>query len=272
MATKKINIYSSLESTSNQKVEDLYIIVDQNNIIFYVKNKKSNQTVAFEHFVKDAADTRWQEIDNYIQKNSKLVSGFYASIYFIINSPKFILTNKLVKEDTLIYWEELNMVHGKSNDEELYITPFNDNLVVAFAVPDAISTFLSRLFPSGKWHHYAAYVLATASLNEVLVYLFDNTFCLRIVMDGKTQFIQYFMIESHGSNCYQILNACSNTNIKTNASKIKVWGYHDDHHQFIQKIAPYFAEGEIVETPNNGIGVTLNESYPQNIYSTYFIF
>jgi hypothetical protein len=38
------------------------------------------------------------------------------------------------------------MIHEKSNDEELYITPFNDHLVLVFTVPDVLSTMLSRIF------------------------------------------------------------------------------------------------------------------------------
>jgi hypothetical protein len=101
-----------------------------------------------------------------LQNNSKLIHGIYGNVFFVWNSTRFILTNKLQKEDTLVYLDELNMVHGKSNEEELYLTPFNDQLIIAFTVPDALSTLLSRSFPTGKWRHYSEYVLANNSDKE----------------------------------------------------------------------------------------------------------
>ena len=272
MAKKNIGIYSNLESTSNNKVEYLYLIVDNNNIVFSVKHKKTNEFVAFEHFANNQDNSGWHQLVAYLQNNSKLIHGIYGNVFFVWNSTRFILTNKLQKEDTLIYLDELNMVHGKSREEELYLTPFNDQLIIAFTVPDALSTLLSRSFPTGKWHHYAEYVLAKNADNEALVYLFDNNYCLRVVKDSKTKLIKYFPIEGVDQNCFQLLNACSNAHLDTNLSTLKVWGYNAIQHEFINKIAPYFLAGEIVEPPNTGIGTSLNTSYPQNIYSTYFIF
>jgi hypothetical protein len=272
MAKKNIGIYSNLESTSNNKVEDLYLIVDNNNIVFSVKHKKTNEFVAFEHFSNNQDNAGWHQLVAYLQNNSKLIHGIFGTVFFVWNSARFILTNKLQKEDTLVYLEELNMVHGKSTEEELYLTPFNDQLIIAFTVPDALSTLLSRSFPTGKWHHYAEYVLANKAENEALIYLFENNFCLRVINDGKTQLVKYFPIEGEDQNCYQLLNACSNAGLDTNLATLKVWGYNSIQHEFINKIAPYFLVGEIIESPKSGIGASLNTNYPQNIYSTYFIF
>ena len=272
MAKKKIGIYSALESTPNYKVEDLYLIVDNNNIVFSVKNKKTNQFLAFEHFANNADNIGWHQLVAYLQNNSKLIQGIYDNINFVWNSTRFVLTKKLVKEDTLLYQQELNLVHGVSNDEELYLTPFDDNNVLVFSVPDTLSTLLSRSFPTGKWHHYTEYVLATESENHVLIHLFEDNYCVRMVKEGKTQLINFFPIESNDQNCYNILNACSNANIETNHATLKVWGYHNLQHEFINTIAPYFKAGEIMEAPETGVSASLNTNYPQHIYSTYFIF
>ncbi len=272
MAKKSIGIYSNLESTSNNKVEDLYLIVDNNNIVFTVKNIQTNHFVAFEHFANNQDNSGWHQLVAYLQNNSKLIHGVFGNVFFVWNNPRFILTNKLQKQDTLIYLEELNMVHGKSIDEELYLTPIDDKLLIAFTVPDALSTLLSRSFPTGKWHHYAEYILASSAQNEAQVYLFENSFCLHVVKEGKTQLINYFQIEGEDQNCYHILNACTNANLDTNLSKLTVWGFNNLQHNFINKIASYFLAGEIVETRNTGIGASLNTSYPQNIYANYFIF
>jgi len=272
MAKKNIGIYSNLESTSNNKVEDLYLIVDNNNITFSVKHKKKNEFVAFEHFSNNPDNTGWHQLVAYLQNNSQLIHGIYANVFFVWNSTRFILTNKLQKENTLIYLDELNMVHGKGNDEELYLTPFNNELIIAFTVPDTLSTLLSRSFPTGKWHHYAEYVLAQNAVHEALIYLFDNSFCLRVVKEGKTKLVKYFSIEGVDQTCYQLLNACSNAGLNTNLATLKVSGYNAIQHEFINKIATYFQVGEIIELPKSSLGDSLNSNYPQNIYATYFIF
>ena len=115
-------------------------------------------------------------------------------------------------------------------------------------------------------------MLANQANNEALIYLFDNDYCLRVVKEGKTQLVKYFPIEGVDQNCYQLLNTCSNTGLDTNSATLKVWGYNAIQHDFIHKIAPYFLVGEIVESPKSEIGNSLNMNYPQNIYSTYFIF
>lgn len=272
MAKKKIGIYSNLESTANNKVEDLYLVVDNANIIFSVKNKKTNEIVAFEHFANNPENVGWHQMVAYLQNNSKLIHGIYGNILFVLNTPTFIVTNKLKKEDSLIYLEELNLVHGKGNDTELYITPYNDNLVIAFTVPDALSTLLSRTFPTGKWHHYVEFVLSNPINNEASIYLFENHYLLSIVKESKQQFIKYFLIEGDDQNSYHILNACQHGNLEIYSSNLKVWGYQNNQHAFIQKIATYFSKAEIVSSPNSGIGVSLNASYPENNYPTYFIF
>ena len=98
MAKKKIGIYTTLESTPNNKVEDLYLIVDKESIVFSVKHKQKNEFVAFEHFVNNVDNTGWHQLVAYLQNNSKLIQGVYGNIFFIWNSTRFVLTKKQIKE------------------------------------------------------------------------------------------------------------------------------------------------------------------------------
>ena len=271
MAKKKIGIYSTLESTSNHKVEDLYLIVDKESIVFSVKHKQTNQFVAFEHFVNSADNNGWHQLVAYLQNNSKLIQSTFGNVFFVWNSPRSILTKKQTQADTLLYQQELSLVHGTNNDEELYLMPYDDNYMLVFSVPDALSTLLSRSFPTGKWHHYTEYVLATPADDHLLVYLFENNFCMRIVKEGRTQFMNYAAVEGEDQNCYTILNACNSCGVDPATMVLKVWGANELTH-FIQKLSPYFKFVEFIQAPNEGIGASLNTSAPQHIYSTYFIF
>ncbi len=272
MAKQKIGIYTELESTPNNKVEDLYLIVDKDSIVFSVKNKVKNEFVAFEHFVNGSDNTGWHQLVAYLQNNSKLIQNTYGNIHFIWNHSRFILTQKRIQEDTLLYQQELSLVHGSNNEEELYITPYDENLVIVFSVPDALSTLLSRSFPTGKWHHFAEYVLATAGDNHAFVYLFDNNFVVRLLKDARTQMIKYFPLEGEDQNAYQLLNACNSAGIELNKTNLVVWGYHPAQYEFIPKLGALFQNYTIQQAPDTGVGSNLNNSYPQHTYSTYFIF
>ena len=75
MAKKKIGIYGVLESTANNKVEDLYLIVDESAIAFAVKNNISNIYQCFEYFVNDPENIGWNQLVAYLQNNSKLIQN-----------------------------------------------------------------------------------------------------------------------------------------------------------------------------------------------------
>jgi hypothetical protein len=272
MAKKKIGIYTQLQSTPNYKVEDLYLIVDKESIIFSVKNKVNNEFVAFEHFVNSADNSGWHQLVAYLQNNSKLIQHTFGNIHFVWNNPRFIVTQKMSHEDTILYQQELSLVHGSNNEEELYITPFNDQLVILYTVPDALSTLLSRSFPTGKWHHYIEYILTRGAENEALVYLFESNFIVRLVQNGKSQFVKYFSMEGNDQNAYQLLNACNQAGVVLNNTQLSVWGFQKDQHEFIEKVAPLFKTYEVQNAPETGVGSSLNSNYPQHIYSTYFIF
>jgi hypothetical protein len=272
MAKKKIGIYTQLESNPNYKVEDLYLIVDKEGIVFSVKNKVKNEFVAFEHFVNTAENTGWHQLVAYLQNNSKLIQNVFGDIHFVWNAPKFIVTKKMTQADSVIYQQELSLVHGVNNDEELYVTPYDESLVILFSVPDALSTLLSRSFPTGKWHHYIEYVMNADANNDALIYLFENHFVLRLVKNGQTQLVKYCPMAGIDQNAYTILNACQQAGIVLDQTQLKVWGYQKEQHDFIEKIASVFGTYTIFNAPDQSVGANLNASYPQHIYSTYFIF
>ena len=272
MAKKKIGIYTELESTPNNKVEDLYLIVDKDSIVFSVKNMVKNEFVAFEQFVNSADNAGWHQLVAYLQNNSKLIQHTYGNIYFVWNHPRCLLTQKRKQSDTLLYQQELSLVHGSNNEEELYLTPYDENWVIVFSVPDALSTLLSRSFPTGKWHHFVEFALSSNCDNHALVYLFENYFLVRLTKAGSTKMVKYFPLEGNDQNAYHLLNACNSAGIDLNTTQLSVWGYHQDQHEFIPKLGTFFKTCQIHQAPDAGVGSSLNAQSAQPIYSTYFIF
>jgi hypothetical protein len=272
MAKKKIGIYTDLVSTFNNKVEDLYLIVDKESIVFSVKNKISNDFVAFEHFVNTPDNIGWHQLIAYLQNNSKLIQAVFENIYFIWNSPRFIMTKKMNIEDTLLYQQELDLVHGTSPEEELYLKVIEEDKMIVFSIPDALSTLLSRSFPTGKWHHYVEYTLSAEIENAAFLYLFENNYYLRLVIHGKNQLLNYYPIEGDDQNCYTILNACNNIFKDTNTMDIKIFGSNLLKDSFINSLVPYFHSYELINNNSGVVQTTLNKNYPNHIYATYFIF
>jgi hypothetical protein len=77
MANKKIGFYGKLESTANNKVENLYIIVNNTSIVFVVKNIVKNEFVSIEHFEQTEEASSWSPLLAYLQNNSSLIQNYY---------------------------------------------------------------------------------------------------------------------------------------------------------------------------------------------------
>jgi hypothetical protein len=260
MANKKIGFYGKLESTANNKVENLYIIVNNKSIVFVVKHIINNEFVAVEHFEQGDETNSWSPLLAYLQNNSSLIQNYYKNILFVINSNRLILSQTDAKDNLLSAAQELELIHGHKLDEEIYTSLIGNKHFLIYAVTDSLNTILTRYFPAGKWHHYASFFLENIYETEVQVRIFEDSFLVYIIENGMTKLLNYYPIESEEQNIYTLLNSCINAGINTNKFLLKVWGYEEEKHMFITKTAPYFSAKQIIQI----------EQVP-NAYSSYFI-
>ena len=272
MAKKKIGIYGILESTANNKVDDLYLIVDEQSIAFSVKNIVSNEYRSFEYFVNDPENQGWNQLIAYLQNNSKLIQSIYHQIHFVINSPRFILTKSNVLDHPISYKNELYLVQGERVDEEIFTTHLADGQLVAFGVPDVLNTLLMRSFPTGRWHHYVEYLIHNTMQDGIGVYMFDLNYCIVIKEEEKLKLLNYFKVGGDDQNTYTLLNACSNASIAPHTKSLTVAGFEIAQLNWIDTLKQYFANTTILMAPDGGIGHSLNKDYPNHTYSPYFIF
>ena len=184
MAKKKIGIYNVLQSTANNKVEDLYLIVDDHSIAFTVKNINSNSYQSFEYFVNDSENMGWNQLVAYLQNNSKLIQNTYRHIHFVMNNASYIVTKKYDIEDTLLYKNELSLLHDIAEEEEVQLAQLPNGKMLVYTIPDQINTLLTRTFPTGKWHHYTEYLISTYT-NGIQIFMFANDFCMLIHENGQ---------------------------------------------------------------------------------------
>jgi len=261
MANKKIGFYGKLESTANNKVENLYIIVNNTSIVFVVKHIEKNEFISIEHFEQTEEATSWSPLLAYLQNNSSLIQNYYKNILLVTNSNRLILSQTDAKDNLLSAAHELELIHGRKSEEEIYTSTIANKHFLIYGIPDELSAILTRYFPSGKWQHYASYFLGNVLENEVQVRIFEDCFIIYIVEKGITKLLNYYPLEAEDQNIYTLLNSCINAGIDTNTFLLKVWGYEEGKHNFITKTAPYFAAKQIIQI----------EQVP-NAYSSYFIF
>ena len=261
MANKKIGFYGKLESTANNKVEDLFIIVNNKSIVFVVKHLVSNKFVSLEHFEQTEEASSWSPLLAYLQNNSSLIQNYYKNIFLVINSNRLILSQTDAKENLISAAHELELIHGHKLDEEIYTNTVGNKHFLIYGIADELSAILTRYFPSAKWQHYVSYFLGNLLDSEVQVRIFEDCFIVYIVEKGITKLLNYYPLEGEEQNIYTLLNSCINAGIDTNTFLLKVWGYEVDKHNFITKTAPYFAAKQIIQI----------EKVP-NAYSSYFIF
>ncbi len=261
MANKKIGFYGKLESTANNKVEDLFIIVNNKSIVFVVKHLVSNKFVSLEHFEQTEEASSWSPLLAYLQNNSSLIQNYYKNIFLVINSNRLILSQTDAKENLISAAHELELIHGHKLDEEIYTNTVGNKHFLIYGIADELSAILTRYFPSAKWQHYASYFLGNVLDSEVQVRIFEDCFIVYIVEKGITKLLNYYPLEGEEQNIYTLLNSCINAGIDTNTFLLKVWGYEVDKHNFITKTAPYFTAKQIIQI----------EKVP-NAYSSYFIF
>lgn len=261
MANKKIGFYGKLESTANNKVENLYIVVNKTSIVFVIKHTVKNEFVSIEHFEQTEDATSWSPLLAYLQNNSSLIQNYYKNIFLVINSNRLILSQTDAKENLISAAHELELIHGHKLEEEIYTSSVGDKHFLIYGIADELSAILTRYFPSAKWQHYASYFLANLLDTEVQIRIFEDCFIIYIVDNGITKLLNYYPLEGEEQNIYTLLNSCINAGIDTNKFLLKVWGYEEGKHNFITKAAPYFAAKQIIQI----------EKVP-NAYSSYFIF
>jgi hypothetical protein len=95
MAKMIVGVYSKNISFTENKTNDLYITIDNENLFFSVKNSTNGQFIAFEHFKSVADEKGWESLILITQHNSKLINLHFGNVFFVWNNSRFILTKKV---------------------------------------------------------------------------------------------------------------------------------------------------------------------------------
>jgi len=272
MVQKKISIYGNLLSTANNKVENLYLIVDERSVVLVVKNTLLNEYVAIEHFEHSSDQPSWSQLFGFLQNNSILIHSVFNEIFFVMNGPRMLLSKEHNIANSLQYDNELKMIFGSVSDEEIYTNAIDAGHFIVYGVKDELSSLLTRTFPTGKWQHYVSYLLQNTIEKEVQLVFFDPQLIIHIKEVGQTKLLNYHLLGGKDQNIYTVLNACIQSGVDTNSVNLKVIGHLNNHSDFVQTLIPYFKGSSVTQINDAGIGATLNKEMPNPIYAPYFIF
>ena len=269
---KNIGIYGVQESTANNKVEDLYLIVDEKSICFVVKNHINGAYISFEYFENTTDQNGWNQLIGYLQNNSKLIQSFYRQVQFVMNTKRTLLTKSVTTGADAFYHNEFSLVVGTKMEEEIQLQKIGQDQVLVYSVPDALSTSLTRSFPTGKWINYLSSLITSNHSDGICVTVFNDYFIVLVLQNGKPHFVNYFNRGGDTQNQYLVLNVCVQANILPNQTNLNVKGYSAERDFWMQELASYFAGAHMQNTPDEGVGASLNLEHPNHPYAPYFIF
>ena len=269
---KNIGIYGVQESTANNKFEDLYLIVDEKSICFVVKNHINGAYISFEYFENTSDQNGWNQLLGYLQNNSKLIQSFYRQVQFVMNTKRTLLTKSVTTGADAFYHNEFSLVVGTKMEEEVQLQKIGKDQVLVYSVPDALSTLLTRSFPTGKWINYLSSLITSNHSDGVCVTVFNDYFIVLVLQNGKPHFVNYFNRGGDTQNQYLVLNVCVQANILPNETNLNVIGYSAERDFWMQELASYFAGAHLQNTPDEGVGASLNAEHPNHHYAPYFIF
>jgi hypothetical protein len=269
---KNIGIYGVQESTANNKVEDLYLVMDEKSICFVVKNHINGAYIAFEYFENTSDQDSLNQLLGYLQNNSKLIQSFYRQVQFVMNTKRTVLTKSVNAGADTFYHNEFSLVIGTKVEEEVLLQKIGHNQVLVYGVPDALSTLLTRSFPTGKWMNYLSSLVTSNHSDGVCVTVFDDYFIVLVLQNGKPHFVNYFNRGGDTQNQYLVLNACVQAKIRPNETNLNVIGYSAERDFWMKELANYFAGAHMQHTPDEGIGASLNAEHPNHHYAPFFIF
>jgi hypothetical protein len=246
--------------------------VDEQSICFVVKNHIKGEYIAFEYFENTTDQNGWNQLLGYLQNNSKLIQSFYRQVQFVMNTKRTVLTKSVTTGADAFYHNEFSLVVGTKMEEEIQLQKIGQDQVLVYSVPDALSTLLTRSFPTGKWINYLSSLISSNNTDGVCIAVFNDYFIVLILQNGKPHFVNYFNRSSDEQNQYLVLNACVQANIQPKDSNLNVIGYSAERDLWMQELASYFAGAHMQHAPEAGIGATLNADYPNHNYAPYFIF
>ena len=272
MATKKLGIYGELISTANNKVEDLYVIVEAFAIHFLVKNTSKDSFVALESFEMNEQTDSYQSLIAFLQNKSNLILSYYRRVRFVNNQSPIVLSKKTTSEDPSIYNAEMQLLFGNVIDQEVVSNAINDNTDIVYTIPNALQTLLTTMFPTGKWVHYVQYFIEKNTQAGVYVQVFGNA-ALCIIRDENNILLAKYIASTNASDIiYTIMQSTEQMDLKLYDLQVVITGLDGHAETILNQFAKYTSSIQFIPNSDELVGSALKNEEAQQFYLSYLIF
>lgn len=272
MATKKIGIYGELISTANNKVEDLFVIVEEFAIHLLVKNSTRDGFVAFESFEMQDSNDTYQTLLAFVQSNSKLILSYYRRIKFVNNLSPIVLSKKIASNDPSIYNAEIQLLFGNIIDQEVVSNAINDNTEIVYTIPNALQTLLTTMFPTGKWVHYVQYFIENNTNAGVYVQVFGKVALCVIRDENNILLVKYISSTNAADIMYAIMQNTEQLDVKLYNLPVAITGLQESSVSLISDFEKYTSTIQFITNTDEIVGSAFSKEDGQQFYRSYLIF
>lgn len=272
MATKKIGIYGELTSTANNKVEDLFVIVEEQAIHFLIKNIHTDTFVAFESFEMSDPSEGYHSLIAFLQNHSNLILSYYRWVKFVNNLSPIVLTKNKTSEDPLVQNAEIDLLFGNSLEQEFVSNALNDNTDIMYTVPHTVQTLLSRMFPTGKWVHYFQYCIEKHIQAGICVHVFGAKTLFMLRDENNILLAKYIPTTESADILYSLLAIAEQLSIPLEKLSVYCAGLSENAKTYLQPLAHQVASLYFEDYSDAGLGAIMSKESNNHIYQSYLIF
>lgn len=155
-----------------------------------------------------------------LKKSPIKISKKYHSVSISINNTYFSVVPKaLFDANSLSSYVDLNSKSGADFEYRYQLIP-NTSVVICFAVPKELNTWIKNVFPKAKVIHELSISIETAlrdyktlSENRLILNVHKNHFDFIYLKEGKLDFVNAFQFQEKEDFLYFLLFACEQLQI-----------------------------------------------------------
>jgi hypothetical protein len=226
---------------------DLCLCIGNEKVVANVSKTKSNIHLAIGEGKfgnkLDFKDFPLSDFINTLKSSSLKISKSYGSVSISISNTLFSFIPKaLFQEKSLDLYVKLN-TQIKSSYDFRYKTLEKEGIIVCFAVPKNLNSWIEKVFPNAKLTHEIAIFTESVlrdfyslSENRVIINIHKNHFDIISLEKGQLKFINSFLFKTKEDLLYYILYAFEQLEINPNLIEVFLLGEikkGDEIHQLI---------------------------------------
>lgn len=276
MAIKKAGFYQN-EYISGALFQ-LFIELDEQEMICMSKSLETGQIVAFEQFVLEKGEHEdWNDIFYEIKTISKLFNQTFKQIICYFNTVEAVLVPEKYLTATSAE-DYLNLIYGENNRMEVKYEKLMSTKVFinAYRIRKSLSELLSRQFIIFQTSHVYSALLNDVMSREIVqeqfvkIQFYTHHFILAIWREGRLQMIQTFQFITAEDAMYFILRAMQQFNINSTIAVLELSGLIAKDSDIFLQLKNQYTHFELDHLLPSGIFETVLQDYPSHYFTPFY--